>query len=254
MRNMIILFALTIIVAGCANGYDEPDNQTTIPNQTNVPDQARPIVDTQEPSQSGQDINRELTSMMRRQVNLNYHVDYDSTIRSAGIPEQRMRMSYYMQGADRMRVDITTDDLQSRSYMMDDKYTVCTLMMDAWNCMNYDLEDEVYDDYSNVDNEHISNIEQGKVSRLPPRTIAGVLSSCFRAEVDYGTMDYCYTPDGIPVYMRSESDYDGQTAVSEMTATRISTSIPQGTFDLPVAATTYDDMDIADIMNQYGMS
>ena len=139
---------------------------------------------------------------------------------------------------------------------MDNKYITCTNMMNNWNCMEFMADDEDMKEYEigSIDEKSIDEVSESSVTRLPPRTIAGQISSCFRTKQDESTIDYCYTSDGIPTYMRTVSDSNNVKTDTEMIATKVSKTLPVGTFDLPVATTSYDNMDVDGMMDQYGWS
>jgi len=250
MKNMIIILVLAIIVAGCSGNIEEEQNVTDTTNLTDDSIPNNPSQNSPSSEESTDKVNNELTNLMRKQLDMKYHVDYTTTMSTTGAQALEVEMSYYMDGMDRMRIDTLTDDIETRMYMIGNTQVSCSKVLGAWDCM--DFSDLINESSSiTIDEQKISEVEQSIVTRLPPKTIVGVLSSCFRAEVDSGFVDYCYTPEGIPVYVRLRQDYDGLSEESEMIAKRISTNIPSGTFDIPVLLTSYDSMDINDLVNQY---
>ena len=258
MKYALIILILAVALAGCDEESQQQVPEQTTPDTGSQGEDTIPSAPTETlPDTQGGDVVTELTQLMKNQMNMNYHVDYEATISGSGTPSMDMQMSYYMQGVTRMRVDVNSFGIESRSYVMDGKYVSCTNMMNNWNCMEYVADDDYMDEYEigTIDDRTIDEVFNSQVTRLPPRTIAGQLSSCFRTVQDEYTIDYCYTADGIPTYIRTLSDSNADYASeTEMIATRVSKTLPAGTFELPVAASSYDNMDIDAIMDQYGWS
>lgn len=259
MKYLVMILMLAVLIAGCTEGTQEQQEQTnTETTETSGTEQQQTETAPSQPLAQTSDVSNELTRLMEQQFNMNYHVDYETTMSGSGMPEETMTMSYYMQGIQRMRIDTKIMEMETRSYIVDEKYTTCTKLMGAWTCMDFSSdEDYEYDETPSTttwDESTINEVDQGTVTRLPPRTIAGQVSSCYRVEHEGSLVDYCYTADGVPTYVRTFSDYDGSTSETEMIATYVSKTIPTGTFDLPAAATSFEDMDIAAIMDQYGMN
>ncbi|MFT4308898.1 MAG: hypothetical protein ACMXYL_00215 [Candidatus Woesearchaeota archaeon] len=251
MKAIILLAVIALAIAGCND--DTQPAPIVIDDNELVIDDSVPKTPEQNVVESSGDnaLNQELAGLMRRQMTMNYHIEYDMKI-SSGPVQQDMKATYYVSSDGRIRVDTLMQGIESRSYVLGDNYYTCTLIMGAWNCMDYSSI-PVGDSVEQVDEESIAIIEQGVVSRLPPKTVAGVTSNCYRAVIGMGTMDYCYTPEGIPVYVKSMQEFEGMTTESEMIATSISRSIPSGVFDLPSSPTAYEDMDYEDLIKQYQM-
>jgi outer membrane lipoprotein-sorting protein len=213
MRTIATIAILLLLVA-CG--------PTTEPGDTDLPGDAPAVQPTS-------DAKSELDDLFEKYEGTTYKATYDIFVNYDGT-QQRSTMTQYFKGADKVRMDISAEGQEMRTYMVSDEYTTC-FKQDEWQCMSLtgnDEESEVAEKV--IDTEIFNETEEDvDVSILPPRTIAGKVASCFRITYTDGTSDYCLSKEGIPLYSKT-TDAQGS---SEMIATSVSTSVPDSDFVLP---------------------
>ena len=146
-----------------------------------------------------------------------YMVEYEIT---SGIITGS-RMIEYVDG-ERHRTDMHAEGLETRIY--NDQTTHSCTRLDEWRCEQSDTDTQI----APINTETIER-QPGEITQRPPQTIAGTQATCFQVTYRERDTEYCLSPEGIPLLARS---LDPSQRL-EMRATRYTTSIPPGTFDLP---------------------
>jgi hypothetical protein len=151
------------------------------------------------------------------------------TLTTSGLPEDvdAVEMTQYFGGAERLRTDVTAQGVESRTYMVDGKISVCT-RMDEWFCFESTMEEDAQAEVE-------ADIERGAYDATPlsSRTIAGTSASCFAfTTTGGGSGEYCFSAEGVPLLIKTGWDQ----MRTEMIATEYALSVPAGTWDVPESA------------------
>lgn len=166
-------------------------------------------------------------------MNAGYTVTYMSNTNANG-QATTIEMTMYNDLKNmRMRTDVETSGVQARTYLLDGTLTACTLQSGSWLCFESGQStDVVYQNNQDIQ----ENLDNYQVTSLPPRTVAGTLTECFRVvKSGEGTVDYCLKGT-VPLYVKVEAQADGNTVVSELTATSFKESVSNSDFELPAQA------------------
>ncbi|HLP79709.1 MAG TPA: hypothetical protein VK158_03690 [Acidobacteriota bacterium] len=249
-----LLFVLTVcllLLFGCtAPQNDQSDALQNNDNQANT----TPQVQEQTPAPAKTDAlppvdkaKAELKQLLDSSFNIEFQVTYDYSMTS---PDQSLKgtMKQYIDGLDKIRFDMTTKDIETQTYIVDGTFTTCSKYSGAWNCFTSGDSDEKSTTTVQTNKDVSEEVVNSKVEAMPDRTIAGAKAKCYKVTNDDSTVDYCYSTDGVPLYIKTVANYDGKTATTEMTATTYSKSVSADIFVPPKSESTTD---YSDLMKQY---
>ncbi len=171
--------------------------------------------------QTEKSANTELKNILGQKIQ--YKVSYDVT--AAGTAS---KMTQYISGS-KIRIDTITQGFEIRSYLLDKEFNSCNKITGDWMCQKIDYKQS---DFDKTQEDAKANVEKYDVQSTGTKVVAGVTTSCYRITVKDGIVDYCYSPDYVPLYVKTTA---GQ-ASSELTATSYSTSVSEADFALPAQA------------------
>jgi hypothetical protein len=243
MRYVIALFVvLALTLAACQSssptpvGRDQPQEQQAnptggVPSGTGGQQPSGKIA----PEDDARD---DFKALIGKKSSLSYMVEYDMTSSGTGGSTSGV-MTQYVKGT-KFRTDTVAQGVESRTLLLADGMFSCS-NQGEWTCMKITVP-ETKDPAKEAED----NAESSQVTALPSRTIAGVSTKCFRVIVSDGQVDYCLSPEGVPLYMKSSGEKDGVSYSSELTAKRYSTSVSDSAFELPAEA-----QDLSELMKQY---
>jgi len=171
-------------------------------------------------------------------TSLKYMVVYNLVSSGSQAFSGTMTQYIMVSGAQtKMRVDTAMQGQQTRMVYDGTTANSCANVNGAWNCYTIqyqaDTAQKTRDDIKN-------NPSKYTVTALPDKTIAGVTAKCFESTNSGSTVDYCYSSEGVPLYIKTVAS--GMT--TEMTATSFSTSVSDSDFALPAGATTQNLNDL----------
>lgn len=238
MKFIIMSLLVIVLIVGCNTpAQDQQDTQNAPEENTQEEVQEETEEAKEEPTQEAKELtkteqNIELAKIMAKSFNLKYKVTYEMTSTTNG---QTMsgEMTQYVDLPDKFRTDTTAQGTESRSYLIDDKFTICT-KQETWLCFENEFEKSASD---MVSEDLKDNPEDYQVSKLPSKTVAGVSTDCFRVVVEGGNVDYCYSKDAIPLYIKTVTD----TSQAELIASSFSKSVTNADFE-PPEAQNMDDL------------
>ena len=140
--------------------------------------------------------------------------------------EESEMMHWFKSG--QMRQDVSVQGMETRMYLANDKVVTCTDAMGSFVCYDFPETEASLGTGTEEMKENVDSLE-GKITQLPGRTVAGEVASCFKVNDEEYPYTYCYTADGIPVYIEVVSgEY-----TTTMTAYEISRSVDDSVFVLP---------------------
>lgn len=232
-----LLTLLALLVALMALGAcTQTPPQTPEADQTAQTDET-PAQTQEEPAQSPEVISeeafaKELEDMFEKQANIEWMVSYDMTSAYSG-EEFEGTMTQYVDGEEKMRMDMTAQGQETRTYMLDNNVYSCFNQDGSWSCMGFEQTEEEQETQTPQDiREDIQgDMESYEITSLGQRNIAGSVAQCYRlVGTDGNTVEYCFSSEGVPLYVKTTSN---QGDLSEMTATSYSTNVASNAFELP---------------------
>mgnify|MGYP005840539119 CR=1 FL=1 len=149
-------------------------------------------------------------------------------------------MTQYFKGADRIRMDSETMGVESRVFMEETKYTMCSKQNNEWTCFEID-GDEATSESDSVRNDVEKNIKEWNIKKIASRTIAGATATCYKTSKDDNSVEYCFSKEGVPLYIKTEGKESGVTFMSELTATYYSLSVSESVFEKPASSQSMED-------------
>ncbi len=217
MKYTIMIFLIALLVfSGCKKTGEV---QETTQDATDSEAESAPEESIEETEDSASIFKQ----FAMKKSALSFQVVYDVATTSGG-KSMRTMMGQFIKGKQ-LRTDITAEGVETRMYFSEGKINTC-MNQGSWSCFSMvEQQGKAYDE-SVKDIE--SNPEQYDIQKLPNRALAGTTATCFRIKSE-GTVDYCLSPEGVPLYMKSE----GEGYTSEMTAKSYSLSVPGSAFELP---------------------
>ena len=220
---LAILLIAIIAIAGC-DGAPENGEQ-----QENPEEMQKQPQEEQQQETSNNNALESLKEFFSMKTQLEYMVQYNINANVAG-QQTSTAMTHYVKGITRMRTDTETQGMELRTVIDNGKIYTCTTATGQWMC----FETEVDMSMSDIQQAEVEdNPEQYDIRALPDRTIAGVQTKCFEIDVEDGKVSYCYSPQGVPLYVKTEGTTEGIAYLSEMTATAYSTTVSDSVFEIP---------------------
>lgn len=248
MRNTILigLILALFLFAACTPEAQTPEE----PAQTDTSAEAEVEVETNveaDVEEQVEETTSNLADFFRMKDEIEYQVTYDFSSNMNG-QTQSGEMDQYMKGSERVRTDSRFGDSESSVLLLEGEAIICS-KQDEWTCFSSG-EQEEQDPAEAVQEDVESNPEDYDITELPGRTIAGTSTSCFAVDTEQGSVEYCYSDEGVPLYVKSEGSAEGTTYSSEMVATSYSTSVANSAFEPPAEVTSFEQ-NYEDLIAQY---
>jgi hypothetical protein len=175
-------------------------------------------------------------SITANAANLQYKADYKTTSTSSDGQATVFESSVVVKGKN-TRTDMTVGGSKTSTYLLDKVAYVCTFAAQT-TCLSISMQQP------GVAAQAESDPSKYTITPKLPRTIAGVLASCFAISGPSiaGEYESCYSAEGVPLYMALS---DGS-FVEEATSVQIG-NIADGEFTLPA-----QPIDVNAYANSYG--
>ncbi len=229
MKKVIIaiLLVAALVLSGCnqapapaADTTPEPENQPPALPPANEPPVQPPANEPpaqNEPPANPPATNDALESFLSAFGSLpEYKVTYNSV--TTGQAAFSGDMTWYFK-APRMRFDVTTQGVASRTFITPEKTVVCSDSGSGETC--YDIP-SFAGMTPNVDAAEIrENQSAYAVESIGQRSYAGETGNCYRVTHEGATSEYCGTTDGVMLYVKGSAEG----ATTEMTATSVSRTV-----------------------------
>ena len=232
MKKIIILLVCALLLMGCigneSKGSEESKQGKSEGKPQDSPQQEPPQLPSLDPSS-------ELTNLLNKGQNAQYQVVYDLTSNGYGEPLV-YEMTQYKKGAAKTRIDTTTSGISSRSYVLLDKVYTCSDQK-GWTCYEFSAD---YSQSTGVGTAFEDELSTYEVKSLGDRQIVGTSSKCFSIKNKSEDVEYCLSAEGVPLYMKSESDAEGQKITTTMVAKSYNKDVSDGDFELPAKAQKMD--------------
>jgi len=145
-------------------------------------------------------------------------------------------MAIFFGGKNTMRTDAEYSGMKTRIYILYPDSYYCNYFGIKWTCMSLPKANESVSDQA--ENDFESDPSKYSIEPLPPKLVAGILAECFKmSKVPFTGSDpvvsYCSSPEGIPLYTKTEFTDSGKRYETVMEATSYSTIVPASDFELP---------------------
>lgn len=248
---MLFVLAATLLLAGCASNAGAGGNAAAgAPANGNLPSAASG--ETILPSTPADDSNlgetknaitnkeESASDKLARLFGLkdanSWKAEYDISTQVPGTGTSTSKMAIYFGGQNTMRTDAEYSGMKTRIYLLYPDSYYCNYFGIKWTCMSLPQANESA--YEQAENEFESDPSKYSIDPLPPKLVAGVLAECYKmSKLPYSGTDpvvsYCSSPEGIPLYTKSEITDSGTRYVTVMEATSYSMSVPASDFELP---------------------
>lgn len=187
-----------------------------------------------------------LTDLIGDYKKIEYKVTYD--VKSDTAKDSIMKQ--YIKGED-MRNDITTEEVEVRTYILNKAVYMCNQDSGSWSCMKFDTLTDEEEEFKEGD--FMENPDKYDINYLGTRKIIGKSVSCYEISHKNEAMElqheHCYTSKGIPLYFKMIMKHTemGTESFSEMTATSFSDSVSRADLTLPAEATEINLPSMGDI-------
>ena len=212
-----ILVMAILIVSGCQNNSGASSN-----NNQKVP--------KTQPANNAGDAASELLKVLGNKATLKWQISYNLISQAQGNNFQ-VPMVQYVDGKNKIRTDLTTQGVEARTYFIDGTITSCTQNSGSWNCYKSEPQKN---HVSDAEKDVQINKDKYAITSDGAKTVAGASTNCFKIveKSSAATINECFSSEGLPLYI----SYVSSDSTTEMTATKYSTTLASGTFDVPAAA------------------
>ena len=202
-----------------AGQNDNGQTVTTVPEEKIATTQASAAQPDETKPAAGTDLKAQLMGLFAGGAK-DYMVAYDTTISGDGQPAYTAKMTYYLKGVDKLRMDTLANMPgagDSRFYKISGSFITCNKQGADWTCIKIPQQDPSKDP-TNQSAEIQKNIETSDITQLPDRVIAGVTAKCYRMIVSVNTDEakqsgmsswdntYCVSTDGVLLFSDSQSN------------------------------------------------
>ena len=139
----------------------------------------------------------------------------------------------YMKG-ENFRMDMEASGSDIRSYVLGKTIYTCTQLSGSWTCYSLggQASEDEYATYS-LQTGLDSEPEKYTVTRDGTMPVAGTVADCYLVVSTDGTVRYCISPEGVPLYVKTNAGSGDSGAISELVATSYQTSVADSEFELP---------------------
>ena len=206
-------------VATQAGQNDNGQTVTTVSEEKTVTTQADAVQPVETIPAAGTDLKAQLTNLFAN-VAKDYMVAYDTTISGDGQPDYTAKMTYYLKGEDKLRMDTFANIPgagDSRFYKISGDFIMCNKQGADWSCIKMPQSDASKDPKKQTE-EIQKNIQASEITQLPDRVIAGVTAKCYKMIVTVNTDEakksgmssfdsiYCVSADGVLLFSDSKNN------------------------------------------------
>jgi FtsP/CotA-like multicopper oxidase with cupredoxin domain len=205
MKNYLLaLVAVALLaLAGCSGANQEVT--------TEVPTEETGQTVKETPKLTG--VAAEVQSLMAAKAKIEHQITYDVLVRTAG-GEMKSTMIQYFDGANRMRTDVTVKGMsEMRTYVIDGTATTCSKVNSKWTCNSAEAP---MDETTKAQERIAEGTSNYAITNDGTKQLLGKTHNCYKLVdgANAATMRYCFSADGVPVYISSEMSG----ASTEMTA------------------------------------
>lgn len=219
--KFVLFVVLMMLLVGCTAQMAE---DTSDDSMEEVEDEA--MEETMEEPEAMEEVDAKDASLLETyfERSVEFQVTYDIESK-----DYSGEMTQYIKGS-KIRVDVETQGINAQTYVLDKVYS-CTDAQGSWMCFTSENDVEY-----GVNEDVKENVADYEVVAIGDKVVAGVNTKCFRIEVEDGTVEYCYSGDNVPLYVKTITSQ----GTTELTATTYSTSVSDSVFELPAEPGSFD--------------
>ncbi len=195
---IFLIFAL-LLLSGCAGCDSAPDIIDTPPEVSPEPvlPPAEPVDEPQEPA------GLSFAEHVEVMEGLSYYVKYNNSVETW---EEYSRSSMkgvvaHFTDAERLRYESANESGSLAVYLLEEVVYTCLDPGSGWACIEEPLSE------AQVDPMHVTlgKIASGyEMPAIESRTVVGIETECFGLTLETEKMEYCFSPEGIPLYLLTE--------------------------------------------------
>jgi len=209
------LVILMVVITGCSSST--PSDQTTKTDSPTVKEAVKETPQTAvTPTTSS--ANAKLKTILGQKIQ--YKATYD--VKAAGTSSL---MTQYMSG-DKIRIDVTASGMEIQTFLINKEFTTCNKATGSWMCQKVDYTPSATD---KAQEDVKANVESYDVQSTGTKEVAGVTTDCYKITTKDGSVDYCYSADYVPLYVKTTAG----AASSELIAQSYTKSVSDQDFVLP---------------------
>lgn len=232
MKKIAIILCILVLLVACTpekaevsteNNQAETNNEQTKTENS----QKQQVPDTQETVEETPKQEESSTFKALLSKNVEYEVTYDMVTSAQADTLTNQITQYFKNG--KIRTDTAYLGVTAQSFYIGDKHISCATHAGPWTCSEFELDDTDISTTAFLDFK--DNPDKYDAQKLPSKLILDQKTSCYRVPVEEEgiNIDYCYSSEGVPLYIHSNED--GQTTT--LTALKYSTSVADSVFEFP---------------------
>ncbi len=236
-KTILIVCAVALLfLAACASD-GAPSTMPAAPGNDAQPPSGGdggPQLAGQQPATNSGGAASAFTALLGKRTSLSWKVAYTITTTTNG-QTVTSAMTQYVKGSDRIRMDLATQGVETRTYLTDKVYTSC-MNQGSWTCFKIDAPNQTgAADTQATEQQMQDDIAAYNVVADGTKSVAGVTATCYKIteKAQQGFLyRYCFSKEGVPLYLYILTGG----ATTEMTATSYTTSVSDSDFTPPAAA------------------
>lgn len=241
MRKIFVLLAILLLAIALVGCEEEGEvKETSTRPAVSGAEEGAADVDVEEAGE-GDSFAGKFTDFVTKKAGLQFTVTYDFRTES-GQEVDEYTMTQYFGGPGRYRMDGNFDGDEGRFYIVDDKMTSCSKEDGEWTCITIATGEPMMQDPTEQFTVVEENPDEYDIGYSGTKKIAGTTAYCYGIDYAYlganAEMEYCFSKEGIPLYMRMESpDF-----FHEMKAKSFKKGVSGADFNPPVEPIDYSAM------------
>jgi hypothetical protein len=213
---------------------DVGDDKAAVPRPAPpVPGQEQPPAASDEapaPDQQQNSAVDNFANLIGLKGKLEYKADYAIKVDSEETGMMVSDATHYVKG-EKMRMDSTYEGMSTRTYYLPEGLYSCTEVGGSFMCYSFPKQE-------NAASAALDDIRANPKTYSPvadgTRSIAGATASCYRIDDANGyQVRYCFSPEGVPLYIKTSGTSGGKEMETETEAKSYSTSVADSVFVLP---------------------
>ncbi len=245
MKKFLVILAILLLAVGLAGCKEDVDKQQTTKSDrasaSGSGSSGSADADVKEASGSS-GVGEKITNYISKKKNMEFSVSYDYSVSGSGTNEQWEMTQYF--GNNKYRMDMKADGQETQFFYIGKEVTSCSKDKNEWMCMVLGTGEEMNDpteQFSSIEDD----LDDTSATYKGTKKIAGTTAHCWG--INYasymGNTEFCYTKNGIPLYMLIESGG----AEIELKAKSFKNSVSASDFQPPA-----EPIDMNAMMAQYG--
>ncbi len=170
-------------------------------------------------------------TLLNKKAALSWKVVYNLQSKAMG-NTVASELTQYVASEKKIRMDVTAQGYDTRSYFIDDVLTACTKNNDAWKCYTTTPQK---DDTKNTENDIKAGSTDYTITAAGTKVVAGVTTDCYLIKQNGKSVAIteCFSSEHVPLYIY----YESKDVTSEMTASSYSTNVDASAFVIPAEST-----------------